>query len=64
MKECLELESWFEGRVQEAIKYASTIEDFDELVDLRTLARHCLGPEPSFYILRAIGQEERKRELL
>ena len=55
MKEFLELESWFEGRVQEAIKYASTIEDFDELVDLRTLARHCLGPEPSFYVLRATG---------
>ena len=64
VKECPELESWFEGKVQEAIKYASTIEDFDELVNPRTLARHYLGPEPSFYVLRAIGQEERKRELL
>ena len=43
MKECPELEVKFEERVQEAVKYASTIEDFDELVDPRTLARHCLG---------------------
>ena len=63
MKECPELGSQFEGRVQEAIKYASTIEDFDEPVDLHTLARHCLGLKPSLYILRAIDREERKREL-
>ena len=63
MKECPELKSKFEEHVQEAVKYASTIEDFDELVDPRTLTRHCLGPEPSHYILRAIHQEERKREL-
>ena len=43
MKERHELESRFEECVQEAVKYASTIEDFDELVDPRTLAHHCLG---------------------
>lgn len=47
------LKSKYEGCVQAAIEYASTIEDFDELVDARTLACHCLGPEPSHYVLRA-----------
>ena len=42
--------------------YARTIEDFDELVDPRTLARHCLGPKPSLYVLQAIDREQRKRE--
>ena len=41
----------------------STIDDFDELVDLRILARHCLGLEPSDYVLHAIDWEEKKREL-
>ena len=63
VKERLELEGKFKERVQEAIKYASTIDDFDELVDPRTLAHHCLGPEPSDYVLRAIDREEKKREL-
>ena len=62
MKERLELEGKFEEQVQEAIKYVSTIEDFDELVDPRTLAHHCLGPEPSPYVLRALDREERKHE--
>ena len=43
MKECPELEGKFEERVQEAVKYASTIEDFDELVNPCMLAPHCLG---------------------
>ena len=46
MKERPELEGKFKEKVQEAIKYASTIDDFDEPVDLRTLARYCLGPKP------------------
>ena len=54
MKEHPELEEKFKERVQEAIKYVSTIDDFDELVDPHTLARHCLGPEPSDYVLCAI----------
>ena len=62
MKERPDLESQFEERVQEAIKYARTIDDFDELVDPRTLARHCLGPKPSLYVLQAIDREQRKRE--
>ena len=46
MKERPEFEGKFKEKVQEAIKYASTIDAFDELVDLRTLARHCLGSKP------------------
>ena len=41
------------------MKYAKTIDDFDDLVDLRTLAHHCLGPEPSAFVLRAIAIEEK-----
>ena len=62
MKERPEFEGKFEEWVQEALKHASTIEDFDELVDPRTLARHYLGPEPSLYILRALDREKRKHE--
>ena len=62
VKERLELEDKFEEWVREAVKYARTIKDFDELVDPRTLARHCLGPEPSPYVFRTIDREERKRE--
>ena len=62
-KERPKLKSGFEERVQEAIKYVSTINDFNELVDPRTLARHCLGLEPSLYVLRAICREEKKSKL-
>ena len=47
VKDCPELESRFAERVCVAIEYASTIDDFDDLVDPKTLAYHCLGPEPS-----------------
>ena len=62
MKERPNLESRFEERVCEVVKYASSIEDFDDLVDPRTLARHCLGLEPSLYVLSANDREERKRD--
>ena len=38
LKERLELESRFDERVQAAVEYARTIEDFNELIDPRTLA--------------------------
>ena len=41
------------------MKHAKTIGDFDDLVDPRTLARHCLGPDPSTFVLRAIAIEEK-----
>ena len=63
VKERPGLESKFDERVQAAVKYAGTIEDFNELIDPRTLARHCLRPEPSLYILSALDREEKKRKL-
>ena len=59
IKDRLVLESRFEKRVRAAVEYVSTIDDFDDLVDPRTLARHCLGPEPSHYVLHAIRSEEK-----
>ena len=57
VKERPELESKFEERVQAAIKYIMTIDDFDELIDPRTLARHCLGPKPSLYVLSTLDEK-------
>ena len=45
-----------------AIEYAKMIDDFDDLVDPRTLALHCLGLEPFAYILHTIEIEEKKSE--
>ena len=61
VKDCLELESRFEERVHVVIEYTSTINDFDDLVDPRTLAHHYLGLEPSHYVLRAIRREEKSK---
>ena len=63
VKDRPELGAKFVERVQAAIKYARTIEDFGELIDPRTLARHCLGPEPSLYVLSTLDREEKKRKL-
>ena len=63
VKERPDLESKFDERVQVTVKYAGTIKDFNELIDPRTLARHCLGPEPSLYVLSALDWEEKKRKL-
>ena len=63
MKKRPDLESKFDKRVQAAVKYTRTIEDFNELIDPRTLARHCLGPEPSLYVLSTLDREEKKRKL-
>ena len=62
-KERLELESKFNERVQATVEYVRTIDDFDELIDPRTLARHCLGLEPSLYVLSILDWEEKKRKL-
>ena len=63
VKERLELESEFDEWVQAAVQYARMIEDFNELIDPHTLAHHCLGPEPSLYVLSALDREEKKRKL-
>lgn len=51
VKRWLKLKSMYKQRVEAAIEYARTIEDFDDLVDPQTLAFHCLGPEPSAFVL-------------
>ena len=43
-----------------AIDYTRTIESWDDLVDSRTLAFYCLGPEPSTFILRNLNIEGKK----
>ena len=63
VKERPELKSRFYERVQAAVEYARMIEDFNELIDPRTLASHCLGLEPSLYVLSILDQEEKKRKL-
>ena len=54
------LKSRYRQSVEAAIEHVRTIEDFDDLVNPRTLAFHCLGPEPSAFILRNIEIEEKK----
>ena len=61
IKKCPKLKSRYRRHVKAATKYAKTTDDFDNLVDPRTLAHHCLGPEPSAYILRAIESEEKSK---
>ena len=58
---CPKLKSGYKGRVKDASDYTKTIDDFDELIDPRTLARHFRGPEPSPYVLRAIAREEKSK---
>ena len=46
--------------MQRAIDYAQSIESWDDLVDPRTLAFYCLGPEPSAFIPRNLNIEGKK----
>ena len=54
------LKSKYQSRVEKAIEYTSSIESWEDLVDPRTLAFYCLGPDPSPYVLRNIDIEEKK----
>ena len=54
------LKSKYRERVEKAIEYALTIENWDDLVDLLTLIFYNLGPDPSSYVLRSLGIEEKK----
>jgi len=58
------LKSKYKQHVEVAIEYAKSIDDFDDLVDPRTLALYCLGPEPSTYVLCTIEKEEKKSKYL
>ena len=55
------LKSRYRERVEKVIEYAKSIEDWDDLVDPRTLAFYCLGPEPSAFVLRNIDIEVKKK---
>ena len=57
VKRRLKLKSRYKQRVEAAIEYAKSI---DDLVDPRTLALYCLGPEPFAFVLCAIEIEEKK----
>ena len=46
--------------MQKAIEYACTVENWDDLVDPRTLAFYCLGLEPSAFVLRTLSIEGKK----
>ena len=46
--------------MEKAIEYAKVIESWEDLVDPRTLAFYCLGPNPSSYVLRLIEIEGKK----
>ena len=46
--------------MENEIEYTKTIESWDDLVDPRTLAFYCLGPDPSSYVLRLIDIEGKK----
>ena len=54
------LKSRYKGRFEKAIEYARTIEDFDDLVDPRTLAFYCLGLELFAFVLQNIEIKEKK----
>ena len=53
------LKSRYRSRIKATVEYAKTIDDFGNLVDPQTLARHCFGLEPSAFVLRAIAIEEK-----
>ena len=46
--------------MQKVIEYARTVENWDDLVDPRTLAFYCLGPEPSAFVLKTLSVEGEK----
>ena len=46
--------------MEKAIKYAKSIEDWDDLVDPCTLTFYCFGPEPSTFILHNLEIEGKK----
>lgn len=58
------LKSRYKNHVKSALDYARTIDDFDELIDPKTLSCHFLGPESSPYILRAIAKEEKSKFMM
>ena len=46
--------------MDKAIKYKRTIENWDDLMDPRTLAFYCLEPEPSAFICTILKLKEKR----
>ena len=61
IKKCPKLKSRYRRCVEVTTGYGKMINDFDDLVDPRTFARHCLGLKPSAYVLRVIEIEEKSK---
>ncbi|XP_075663167.1 uncharacterized protein LOC142632686 [Castanea sativa] len=55
------LKSRYKERVEAAITYSQSIDNWDDLVDPRTLAFYNLGPDPSSYVLRSLDIEGKKK---
>ena len=53
------LEEHYQGRIEAALEFALTIDNFVELVDPRRLYECCLGPKPSAYVLKEIALQSR-----
>ena len=54
------MKSRYRERVQKAIEYVRTVENWDDLVDPRTLAFYCLSPAPSAFVLRTLSIKGKK----
>ena len=48
--------------MRKAIESARMVENWDDLMDPRTLAFYCLGPEPSAFVLRTLSIEGKKNK--
>ena len=64
VKRRLKLKSRYKQRVKAAIEYTKTIDDFNNLVNPRTLTLYCLGLELAAYVPRTIETEEKKSKYL
>ena len=53
------MEDHYQGRVQAALEFALTIDNFDDLVDPRHLYDCCLGPETFAFVLKKIARERK-----
>ena len=53
------LKNRYKNCVKSATEYMRTIDDFDKLINPKTLARHFLGLKPSPYVLRAIVEKKK-----
>ncbi|KAL0001839.1 hypothetical protein SO802_015620 [Lithocarpus litseifolius] len=57
------LKSRYKERIEKAIEYSKTIEDFDDLVDPQTLSFYCLGLDSTAFVLHTPGIEAKEKVL-